>query len=138
MVSPALVTLIGKEDQRLGWIEALILNAVTNIFSDITGVWNGTESWKTAITNTFVPNIGKLVAQKVFKWDDGLNQPAAAAPDTSANDIINAINQAAATAAQPAPATQATTKKNYNTAMVAGIAPLALSTALQILKGSRL
>lgn len=138
MVSPALVTLLGKEEQNLGWIEALILNAVTNIFSDITGVWNGTESWKTAITNTFVPNIGKLVAQKVFKWDDGLNQPAAASPDTSSADIINAINQAAASATQPTPAAQAAPKKNYNTAMIAGIAPLALSTAIQILKGSKL
>jgi len=65
-MTPLLVTLFG-DDVNMGFWQVIVSLAVTNIISDIQGVENKSESWKTAVLNTLFPYIGEYAGDQLWK-----------------------------------------------------------------------
>jgi hypothetical protein len=85
MINPMLLTLYGEPDPRLGWVEALVVNAITNVVGDVSGVASGSEDIKTAIANFFVPNIGKIVGDYFWPVKHAATAAVIQQPKTIAN-----------------------------------------------------
>jgi hypothetical protein len=92
---PLLLTLYGdgENTSMFTLIVAIVSAAVTNVVSDVKGVVNGTESWKTAVLNTALPYAGKVAGS--YFWP---TEPVAAevvgqsaADTTKQTDIAMAI-----------------------------------------------
>ena len=88
-MSPALLlTLSGKNNnplsendiERLGWIEAVISAAISNVVGDVVAVSNQTEDKKTMILNTLFPYVGKYIGNKLWPVHRQADTPQAKTP----------------------------------------------------------
>lgn len=114
MINPILLTLSG--DSRMGWIEALIANAVTNVTTDVIATRGGTQDMKTTVLNFLLPNIGKMIGSRIWKPEATTAQ---AAPLPPIPEIVNKQN-------------------NEKAAVIsfASLIPLSLTIANQVSKGA--
>lgn len=115
-MSPLLLTLFGDagDSSMFTLIAAIVTAAVTNVVGDVKGVVNGTEDWKTAVLNTFVPYVGDAVGANLWPKGQG---------------VISSVNRS----------TAATQSETLAAMAVVGISALALvgGTIYYVIKENR-
>jgi hypothetical protein len=122
-----------NDPERLGWIEALILNAITNVVRDVSGVISGKVDIKSATLSFFLPNIGNLIGAAT--WDKKLKQLNAQAVSSM---FSTAATTAAATTNDVKMDKTPEQKSAEKDALIKSLIPFTLALANQITKGYRI
>ena len=88
-----LLTLYGTDDPSLGWIEAIVAAAISNIVGDVTAVSSGSEDRRTAILNTLFPFIGKAIGNAIWPMKSGPAPAPALPPPNKLADLPPEVQQ---------------------------------------------
>lgn len=108
----------------MGWIEAIVAAAVTNVYTDLKAALDGTQSWQTSLLNTFNPFVGKIIGKSV-EQHKGFGITNSVTPDGMPVTITSIV-------------TPEQLDKNQGIALATTAIPFVLSLLNQYVKGYRI